>query len=53
MASGELRDIENPPMPDGRADWAARLAANQWTAEEIRAGVAWWALTGSSKPCLS
>ena len=48
MGGGELRDFEIPPMPDGRADWAARLAAKQWTVEEIRDGVAWRALTGSS-----
>ena len=37
-------NIEYPVYPDGRRDWAAKLAANQWTLDEIAAGDAWWAL---------
>lgn len=38
MGGRDLGEIENPPMPEGREVWAATLAANQWTLEEIRAG---------------
>lgn len=44
MASGELASIEKPRYPDGREDWAAGLAAMQWTLDEMRAGMAWRAL---------
>lgn len=46
MASGELKNIENPRYPEGREDWAAGLAAEQWTLEEIRNGMAWRRLNG-------
>ena len=41
MASGELSKIENPKRPEGREDWAGRLAASQWTLEELYNGDAW------------
>lgn len=42
-----LRDpinIEYPLRPDGREEWAAVLAANQWNLEDIANGTAWKAL---------
>lgn len=46
-------DIEDPPKFD-RREWAARLAANQWTLEEMADGTAWINLTrelnGSDRP---
>lgn len=44
MGSTELADIETPLYPDDREGFFAALAANQWTLDEIRAGVAWRAL---------
>lgn len=44
MASGELSAIESPRYPEGREEWAAGLAAMQWTLEELRSGMAWRAL---------
>ena len=41
MASGDLANIETPKYPDGREEWAARLAAAQWTMDELRSGLAW------------
>ena len=41
MGSGELADIERPVYPDGREQWAAVLAANQWTLQEIAEGQCW------------
>lgn len=41
MGSNDLSQIENPRRPDGRAEWAATLAANQWTREEIATGRPW------------
>lgn len=41
MASGPLSNIESPRYPDGREDWAAGLAARQWTLDEMRTGMAW------------
>lgn len=34
-------DLENPTRPDGREAWAAVVADNQWTLEEMRCGLAW------------
>ena len=39
MASSDVGRIESPHYPAGRAEWAFNLAANQWTIEEIAAGV--------------
>lgn len=44
--STELSKIESPSMLDGREDWAARLAASQWTIDEIKSGNAWRMLNG-------
>lgn len=46
VAGTTMDQIENPPTPDGREQWAAVLADNQWTLDEFRAGVAWRALMG-------
>lgn len=34
-------NIEYPYYPDNRYEWAATLAANQWTLDEIASGMAW------------
>lgn len=44
MGSTDLADIETPVYPDDREAFFAALAANQWTLEEIQAGVAWHGL---------
>lgn len=41
MRCGELSDIDSPKYSKGRSAWAAGLAANQWTVEEIRNGKCW------------
>lgn len=46
LSCGTLEEIERPRRPPDRGRWARVLAANQWTLEEIRAGLAWQALTG-------
>lgn len=38
LARQEVNLIEDPYLPDTRPDWAARLAANQWTLDEMRDG---------------
>ena len=47
MSLSDLSKIESPAMNDGREVWAAGLAANQWTVEEIKSGDAWRSLNGS------
>lgn len=47
MGCTDLTRIEDPVFPDGRAEWAALLAENQWTVEEIRRGDAWRRLVGA------
>lgn len=44
MSGTNLHEIEAPVMPDGRLAWAARLANNQWTLEEMAAGRLWRAI---------
>ena len=44
MGLGDLGRIETPAYPDGREEWAAVLAANQWTGAEMRSGTCWRAL---------
>ncbi len=44
MGRSNLGHIEAPAYPDGREHWAAVLAANQWTATEMRSGLCWRAL---------
>ena len=50
MASGvsleELRYIDHPPLHDGRDEWAAYLATQQWTPDEMRSGKCWRELNG-------
>jgi hypothetical protein len=41
MGSSDLSRIEQPSMPDGREQWAAAVAAHQWTLDELRLGKAW------------
>lgn len=43
-ARTDLARIEDPFFPDDREDWAAALAGNQWTLEEMAGGMAWEAL---------
>jgi hypothetical protein len=44
MATADLSRIEALPTPNGREVWAARLANNQWTLEEMRRGDLWRAI---------
>lgn len=44
VAGHSFEEITNPPTPADRERWAAVLAANQWTLNEIQSGVAWRAL---------
>jgi hypothetical protein len=41
MGTSDLSLIEEPVFPERREEWAALLAANQWTEEEFRNGTAW------------
>lgn len=41
MGSASLFEIESPAFPGGRTRWAACLAANQWTLQEMREGRCW------------
>lgn len=40
LSGHELEHIEDPPMPDGREQWAADLAYTQWSLEEMQTGAA-------------
>lgn len=42
--STPLHEIENPRRPDGREQWAAVLADQQWSIDEMAEGVAWRAV---------
>jgi hypothetical protein len=44
MGRSDPINIEYPLYPDDRYEWAATLAANQWTLDEIASGMAWSAL---------
>lgn len=46
MGLSDLSRIETPIYPDWREQWAANLAANQWTLPEIASGECWDALGG-------
>lgn len=46
MGLSDLTRIEAPAYPDGREDWAAVLAGQQWTEAEIRRGEQWEVLGG-------
>lgn len=41
LSGKTLDEIEDPPMPDGREQWAADLAYTQWSLEEMQSGAAW------------
>ena len=41
MAGHKLKQIEDPPMPSGRAQWAADIAYCQWSIAEMTAGLPW------------
>jgi hypothetical protein len=41
MGSADISKIEQPVMPDGREQWAARLANHQWTLREMANGDLW------------
>lgn len=41
LSAHNLKDIENPPMPDGREQWAADLAWTQWSIQEMVDGLAY------------
>ena len=49
ISGGPLEQIESPRMTNDRAEWAAVLAAQQWTLDEMRSGVCWSELT--EEPC--
>lgn len=38
LSGHDLEQIETPPMPAGREQWAADLAHTQWSVDEMRAG---------------
>ncbi|MES2018634.1 MAG: hypothetical protein V4484_19260 [Pseudomonadota bacterium] len=44
--AGRFDQIETPPMPDNRREWAEVVADNQWTLDEMRQGMTWRALNG-------
>lgn len=48
MGKSDLSQIERPAYPEDRERWARVLAANQWTLEEVRAGMANEKLGGST-----
>lgn len=50
MASGPLASIESPHYPEEREPWAAGLANSHWTLAELRGGIAWRRLAGSTEP---
>ena len=39
MAGSRLEHVIDPPMPAGRLEWCGVLADNQWTIQEITAGM--------------
>lgn len=41
MGLHDPANVEKPYYPDDRMEWAATLAANQWTLKEIAAGQCW------------
>jgi hypothetical protein len=47
VSSTDLTKIESPYYPDDREAWAARLAAQQWTLDEMRSGRCWRDLENS------
>ncbi len=45
LAQSDLAGIESARPPEGVLEWAAGLAARQWSIEELRTGKAWRALS--------
>jgi hypothetical protein len=41
LSGHDLSQIETPPMPAGREQWAADLAHVQWSIAEMESGAAW------------
>lgn len=41
LSAHRLEDVENPPTPDGRDQWAFDLAWTQWSVEEMQDGLAY------------
>ena len=41
MAGHRLEQIDAPPMPEGREQWASDIAYCQWTMAEMQSGAAW------------
>ena len=41
LSGHSLDQIESPPMPDGREQWAADLAYTQWSVDEMKQGLAY------------
>jgi hypothetical protein len=48
MGLADLARIERPIHPEDRRQWAAVLAANQWTLQEMRDGTCWRAVSEQS-----
>ena len=48
MGLADLSRIEGPLLPDDRERWAAALAVNQWTLDEMRGGTCWRMLNEGS-----
>lgn len=46
MGETDLARIDTPARPVGRLEWAAALAGQQWTLDELADGTAWKALHG-------
>lgn len=44
----DLTKIEKPFYPENRYEWAAVLADNQWTLDEMKSGMAWRHLNGNA-----
>ena len=44
MSNQDVAHIERPRCPDGREQWAAAVAAHEWTLEEMANGTCWKAL---------
>lgn len=44
--SGRMEDLNDPPLPDGRREWAEIVADQQWTLDEMRSGLSWRMLHG-------
>ena len=46
LSMPRLADIENPPLPEGRAQFFADLAYCQWSVPEMASGACWDYLIG-------